>query len=244
MIWVRAGRQGRGLARLVCDGLLEGLGEDRDDEDDDREHDHHRRGEDVSRVEHGRSDLSLQRIQLLELEGDSLQRIVEPPRALARSNHGAEELVEDLRSPTHCVGQGAARLDVVAHPCDRVLEPLVLRLVFERVQRPEHRHAGGDQGRELPGEDREVAGLDRAEAIEGALQLESLVLLRDVEHDQPALAELLGDLSLRLGVHLPPGGHTAHIDGTEGVGAHLRLRSSSPPGRPRPTEPALPRAAA
>ncbi len=192
--------------------------------------------EDHHRIHRRRADLPPQRVELLELVGDPLQSLVETARALARAHHGSEEVVEDLRTAPHCVGQRAAGLHVPPYAADRLLEPLVLRLVLERVERAQHRHARCHKSGELPGEDRELARLDPAEAIEDRLELEGLVLLGDVEHDQPALAKLLGDLSLGIGVNLATRGHTCHVDGTEREGAHLRLRSSlqSPAHRPPP----------
>ena len=82
-------------------------------------------------------------------------------------------------------------------PDDRLLDHLVLGLVLERVERAQHRHARGDQGRELAREHRQLAHLDLLEALEEVLELDRLALLGDVEDDQAALAQLLGDLGLR-----------------------------------------------
>ena len=49
------------------------------------------------------------------------------------------------------------RLDVLAQAADRLLQQLVLGLVLEGVERAQHRHPRGDQGRELTGEHRQLA---------------------------------------------------------------------------------------
>ena len=104
----------------------------------------------------------LQRVHLLELEGDPVERLVEAARLLAGADHRAEEAVEDLGVALHRLLQRAAGLDVVAHAGDRLLDLLVLGLLLERVQRAQHRHARGDQGRELAREDRQLAHVDAA----------------------------------------------------------------------------------
>ena len=67
-----------------------------------------------------------------------------------------------------------------------------------------------------------------------ALELERLALLGDVEDDQPALAQLLGDLRLDAGLDLAAGGNAGEVDGAEGEGAH-RLSPSAHRRRLRAT---------
>ena len=52
------------------------------------------------------------------------------------------------------------------------------------------------------------------------LELEGLELLGDVEDDQAALAKLLGDLGLRVGLDLAARGDAREVDRAESVGAH------------------------
>ena len=172
------------------------------DEGDDRDQHHDREAEDQRRVHHRRFDLAPQRVELLDLEGDPVERLLEAAGLLAGADHRAEEAVEDLRVALHRLLQRAARLDVCAHAGDRLLDLLVLGLLLERVQGAQHRHPGGDQGRELAREDRQLAHVDALQAVEEVLDLERLVLLADVEDDQAALAQLLGDLGLGLGLEL------------------------------------------
>ena len=137
-----------------------------------------------------------ERVELLQLHRDPVERLLEPAGALAGLDHRAVERIEDAGLALHRLVERAAGLDVVAQRGDRRLQHLVLGLLLERVERAQHRHPGRDQGRELAREHRQVAHVDALEALEDALELERLPLLGDVEDDQPALAQLLGDLRL------------------------------------------------
>ncbi len=166
------------------------------------------------------ADLTWRRsdVGFLDLEGDPVERLLEATRLLAGADHRPEEAVEDLRVALHRLLERAAGLDVRAHPGDRLADLLVLGLLLERVQRAQHRHPRGDQGRELAREDRQLAHVDALPALEEVLDVERLVLLGDVEDDQAALAQLLGDLGLGLGLELAGGGDPADVHRPEGEG--------------------------
>ena len=110
------------------------------------------------------ADLTWRRsvVGFLHLVGDPVHRLLEPPRLLAGADHRPVEAVEDLRVALHRLLQRAARLDVGADAGDRLLDHLVLGLLLERLQGAQHRHPGGDQGRELAREDRQLAHVDAA----------------------------------------------------------------------------------
>ena len=117
-----------------------------------------------------------------------------------------------------CVGQQQARLDVPANGYERVLQQLVLALALEHAQRAQDRHARGDHGRELPGHDGHLVGLDPCEELD--VELLRAVLARDVEDDQPALLELLGDVLLGDRLDLAAGRDAGHVHRLEGEGRH------------------------
>ena len=169
--------------------FFEDFGEDRDDEGDDRDQREGGEAEDQRRVHHRRFDLTAQGVGFLHLVGDLVERVLQPTRLLARADHRPVEAVEDLRVALHRLLERAARLDVGAHPGRRLLDLLVLRLFLQRVQGAQHRHAGGDQGRELAREDRQFPHVDLLPAFEQVLDVERRLLLADVEDDQAALAQ-------------------------------------------------------
>ena len=125
----------------------------------------HREAEDQRRVHQRRFDLAAQGVGFLHLEGDPVERVLEPARLLAGADHRPEEAVEDLRVALHRLLERAARLDVGAHAGDRLLDRLVLGLLLERVQGAQHRHPRGDQGRELAREDRQLAHVDASSSV-------------------------------------------------------------------------------
>ena len=88
--------------------------EDRDDEGDDRDQHDGREAEDQRRVHQRRFDLAPQGVGFLDLEGDPVERVLEPARLLAGADHRPEEAVEDLRVALHRLLQRAAGLDVGA----------------------------------------------------------------------------------------------------------------------------------
>ena len=191
-IRVGSGSCGAHARRLLGD-LDEDVGEDRHDERANRGHDEDRDHEDRRRVHHRRADLAPQRVEALELVRDAVERLLEAARALACLNHRAVERVEDSLLGLHRLGDGAPRLDVLAKGDDRLREHLVVGLVFQRVERAQHRHARRDEGRELAREDRQRTRLHVLEALEDRLELERLARLGNVQDDQATLAELLGD---------------------------------------------------
>ena len=96
------------------------------------------------------------------------------------------------------------------------------------MQGAQHRHPRGDQGRELAREDRQLAHVDALPALEEVLDLERLALLGDVEDDQAALAQLLGDLGLGVGLELAGGGGPGDVHGAEGECASRRPSAYAP----------------
>ena len=66
------------------------------------------------RVHHRRFDLAAQGVELLDLEGDPVERVLEAARLLAGADHRPEEAVEDLRVALHRLLERAAGLDVGA----------------------------------------------------------------------------------------------------------------------------------
>ena len=97
--------------------------------------------EDDGRIHHRRLDLALEGVELLELDGDAVERLLEAAGALAGRDHRAVERGEDAGLALHRRVQRAARLDVGAQRGDRRLQHRVLGLVLERVERAQHRHA-------------------------------------------------------------------------------------------------------
>ena len=64
----------------------------------------------------------LQGVGFLDLEGDAVERFLEPPRFLAGADHRAEEAIEDVRVALHRLLQRAAGLDVGAQAGDRLAD--------------------------------------------------------------------------------------------------------------------------
>ena len=131
----------------------------------------------------------------------------------------------------HRFRQRAAGLDVGAHAGGRLLDPLVLRLLLERVQGAQHRHPGGDQGGELAREDRQLAHVDAFPGLPDLLDPERRLLLADVEDDQAALAQLLGDRGLGVGLEFAGRRGPGDVHRAEGEGAGARHRLGPRPER-------------
>ncbi len=85
----------------------------------DREDDHKRR------VDHRRADLAAQGGVLLELIGDTHQRVLEHASRLPRLHHRDEQLVEDLRVARHRRAEREPRLDILADRHDRFFQDLL-----------------------------------------------------------------------------------------------------------------------
>ena len=117
--------------------LLEDLLEHGNEEGDQREQDAEREARDQGRVHHRRLHLAAQRVVLLELVGDPLERLLEDPSDLTGADHGDVELVEDVGVPAERVGQRDAGLDVHTHRGHGLAELVALRLLLEHVQRPQ-----------------------------------------------------------------------------------------------------------
>ncbi len=180
--------------------------------------------EDQRRVHQRRFDLAPQGVGLLDLIGDPVQRALQLARLLSGADHREEELVEDLRVALHRLLQRAAGLDIGPHSGDRVADPFVLALLFERVQGAQHRHPRGDEGGELAREDGQLAHVDALPASPDVLDLEGLVLFGDVENDQAALAQLLGDLGLGVGLDFAGRRTAGHVHRPEGECGRSRHR--------------------
>ena len=198
--------------------FLEHVLEHGHEERDERHHHADREGHHERRVDHRRFDLAAQRGVLLQLVGDAHERVLEHTAGLPRLCHRDEQRVEDLRVARHRVAQRQTRLDVLADGDDRLGQVLALGLLLEHVQRAQDAHAGGDHRRELPREDRQVVGLDPLHERE--LDLARGVLVGDVEDDQPALLELVGDRLLGVGLDLAAGLAAGEVDCLEDVRAH------------------------
>ena len=169
--------------------LLEHLLEDRDQEGDQREQDDEREARDQHRVEHRRLHLTAQRVVLLELVGDAIQRLLQDPPHLTGGDHGDVKVVEDLGVALEGVREGDTGLDVLAHRHERLAHLVALGLLLEHVQRAQQRHARRDHRRELARGDRELVGLDALEAPEHVADVGALELL-DVEDDQALRPQL------------------------------------------------------
>ena len=192
-------------APVLLRDLLEDADEHRDDEGDDG--DHHQQRDEKTIAGYIIADwtwrLSASSFSswIATRSSDCSSRPAPSPAATIERYKGRE----DPGLAVHRRVQRAAGLDVVAQRGDRRLEHRILGLVLERVERAQHRHARGDQRRELAREDGELAHVDVLEPLEDALELERLVALGDVEDDQAALAQLIGDLRLRGGLELARG---------------------------------------
>src|SRR5215212_2594815 len=200
---VREGHGELGDRRQVAAELLEDADEDRHEEGDEADEDDQREGHDDPRVDHGRLDLPAQRVLLLELVGDAQQRLLEHAAGLAGAGHGDEERREDLGVALERAAQREPGFDVLADVGDDVGQQLVLGLRLERVERAQDRHARADHRRELTGEDRQVGRLDPLHEVEGDLLRPVLGL--DVEDDQAARLQLVGDHLLGVRLHLAGG---------------------------------------
>ena len=181
---------------------VEDAHEHRDDEGDQADQDAEGEGQHDGRVGHGRLDLAAQRVVLLELVGDAVERLLEHAAGLAGADHGHVQRGEDLGVLLERVGEGEARLDVLAHRADRLAQHRVLDLVLEHVERPQERHARGDHGRELARHDRELVLLDPLGA-EPDVHLEAGLLLLERHDLEAAALELLDDGLLLVAVDGP-----------------------------------------
>ena len=198
--------------------LLEHADEHRDQErhqchqHGDRERDHD------GGVDHRGAHLAAQRGILLELVGDAHEAFLEHTTGLARAHHRDVQRPEHLGMARHRVRQQQARLDVVAHARDRFAQDLRPGLRLEHVERAHDRHAGGDHRRELARGHREVLGVDPREQLE--VQLLRAVLVGDVDDDQAALLELLGDRLLGVGLDLALGLNAGEVHRLEDIRGH------------------------
>ena len=118
----------------------------------------------------------------------------------------------------HRVGERQTGLDVLPHRDQRLAQLLGLGLPLEHVQRPQDRHPGVDHRRQLAREDGQVTQLDPLQEVE--VDLLGVALGVDVEDDQPAGLELVGDRLLVLGVDLAAGRHAREVDRAEDEGGH------------------------
>ena len=109
--------------------------------------------EDQRRIHHRRFDLAAQGVGFLDLKGDPVEDVFEPPRLLAGADHRPVELVEDVGMARHRLLEGAAGLDVGAEAGGRLADLLVLGLLLEGGEGAQHRHPRRDEGRELARED-------------------------------------------------------------------------------------------
>jgi hypothetical protein len=226
-----------GDGRQVAAELLEDADEDRHEEGDEADEDDQREGHDDPRVDHGRLDLPAQRVLLLELVGDAQQRLLEHAAGLAGASHGHEEGREDLGVALERAAEREPGFDVLADVGDDVGQQLVLGLRLERVERAQDRHARADHRRELTREDGQVGGLDPLHEVEGDLLRPVLGL--DVEDDQPARLQLVGDDLLGVRLHLAGGFRPGEVHRPEDVAGH----AIRPPARRRsPAGGAAPRA--
>jgi hypothetical protein len=122
------------------------------------------------------------------------------------------------KSGEKTLGWRSSRLDVLADVGDDVGQQLVLGLGLERVERPQDRHARADHRRELTGEDRQVGRLDPLHEVEGDLLRRVLGL--DVEDDEAAGLQLVGDDLLGVRVDLAGGLRPGEIHRLEDIGGH------------------------
>ena len=207
------GDLGQFAAKLLEDAL-----EYRHQEGDQRHHHAHGEDDHEGRVDHRRADLPAQGGVLLELVGDPHECVLQDAPGLAGLRHGDEQRTKDLRVAGHRLAQGKARLDVLANRDDGFLQELALGLLLEYVQGAQDAHPGGDHGRQLAREDGELGRLDRLQEAE--LDLARAVLVGDIENDQSAPLELVGDGLLGLGFELPARLDAGEVDRLEDVRAH------------------------
>ena len=114
--------------------VVEDLLELRDDEDHDEGQDADGDHDDHDRVDHGADDLAFQALGLFLEVGQALQDDFQSAAGLAGLDHVDVEAVEALGMLAERLGQGGARLDVVDHVDEGVLEHAGLHLVFEDLQ--------------------------------------------------------------------------------------------------------------
>jgi hypothetical protein len=143
-----ADREARDQRQLAAE-VLEHAHEHGDDERDHADQDEHREAEYDDRVGHRGLDLAAQRVVLLELVGDPLERLFEHAAGLTRADHRDVQRAEDLWVALQGVGEVQAGLDVLADPGDRLAQQLALDLLLEHVEGAQERHAGRDHRRQL-----------------------------------------------------------------------------------------------
>ena len=138
--------------------VLEDLLEHRDQErDQGQQHDRAAKTADHHRVGHRGPDLALQRVALLQLVRDPLQRLLEHSRRLTGAGHRDVELVEGVGVLLERVRHRDAGLDVLAHLVQDPFSFSFSVVLLEHVEAPQDRHARRDHRRELAGHDRQLA---------------------------------------------------------------------------------------
>ena len=100
--------------RQLAAELREDLHEDRDEEHEHPAEDERREAQHHRRVDHRALDAALDRLLLLDLEGDAVEHDVEDAGRLAGLDHRDVEAGEDLRVARHRLGEQQTALDVLA----------------------------------------------------------------------------------------------------------------------------------
>src|SRR3989442_793550 len=140
--------------------------ERRDHEDEQHRYGDARDGHDHRGVDHGALHLADDGVILLQELRQAHENRVENAARLARGDHVDVQVAEGLGVLAQRVREGVAALDVVHDRFRDFGAGLVLGLLREDVERLHQRHSGVDHGRELPGHDHEIAGLDAAAEAE------------------------------------------------------------------------------
>ena len=153
MIWVISGSSE--LSPVLLRDLLEDADEDRDDEGDDRDHHDDR---DARRRPPGTSSPTSPGAAARRASRAGRRPGRAPPRAgptprRPRPSSGRAGRRRRAGAPSPASSELPASTSARSDD-DRRLQHLVLGLLLERVEGAQHRHPGGDQGRELAREDR------------------------------------------------------------------------------------------
>ena len=180
--------------------LLEDADEHRDQEDEQRDHHADREDDHQDRVDHRRADLAAQRGVLLELVGDAQQRALEHAADLAgrviATNSGLNTFgwraiasLSDRPASTSLRTATIVSLRNLLSVCSSSTYSARRMLMPEEIIVASWRE--------------KIARSVRFDALqEGELDLARGVLVGDVEDDQPARLQLVGDRLLGVGVDL------------------------------------------
>ncbi len=142
-------RRHRQFRSHLLEHLLEnGYDEEKEDNDDDKGHDYDR-----DWVYHGRFDLLLKLLRLLDVDGKPLQNVVQETTLFARHDEVDEKFVKTLRIVPQGVGETRPPFYLLLDLLDDTPEIDILYLVPEDLQGLDKGEPGCDHRGELPREE-------------------------------------------------------------------------------------------